>query len=222
MLRLGYNTNGFNCHSLESALEVISSLGSEGVAISLDNYILNPWNSDLNTELDLVERRLNQYSLSCDIETGAGFLLNPRHKHEPTLISKDAEGRKTRLKFLKKALIIAGRLNGEALSFWSGKKQDTVDDRTAWKWLISGCRELSNDAEKFNVPLAFEPEPGMFIENPSEFHQSWRQRLSRRHWTETAAELNSRSRVEKPGFGNHHSVRPSCSMNQKAGLSGIN
>jgi sugar phosphate isomerase/epimerase len=116
-----------------------------------------------------VERSLNQYSLSCVIETGARFLLNPRHKHEPTLISNDAEGRKTRLNFLKRALNIASRLNAEALSFWSGKKQDTVDDRTAWKWLISGCRELSNYAEKFKVPLAFEPEPGMFIENLSQF-----------------------------------------------------
>jgi hypothetical protein len=42
MFRLGYNTNGFNCHSLESALEVISGLGYQGVAITLDNYILNP------------------------------------------------------------------------------------------------------------------------------------------------------------------------------------
>jgi len=42
MLRLAYNTNGFNCHSLESALEVIAGLGYRGVAITLDNYILNP------------------------------------------------------------------------------------------------------------------------------------------------------------------------------------
>ena len=171
MFRLGYNTNGFNCHSLESALEVISSLGYQGVAITLDNYILNPWNPDLNPALDLVERSLNRYSLACVIETGARFLLNPRHKHEPTLISNDAEGRKTRLNFLKKAMDIAGRLNAEALSFWSGKKQDAVDDRTAWKWLISGCREISNYAEKFRIPLAFEPEPGMFIENLSQFQK---------------------------------------------------
>ena len=90
MFRLGYNTNGFNCHSLESALEIISNLGYEGVAITLDNYILNPWNSDLNTVLDVVERNLNRYSLACVIETGARFLLNPQHKHEPALISNDA------------------------------------------------------------------------------------------------------------------------------------
>ena len=171
MLRLGYNTNGFNCHSLESALDVISGLGYDGVAITLDNYILNPWNSDLNQGLDLVKRILNRCSLACVIETGARFLLNPLHKHEPTLISNDAEGRRTRLNFLKKALVIADRLDAEALSFWSGKKQNTVDDPTAWKWLISGCRELSKDAERFNVPLAFEPEPGMFIEDLSQFQK---------------------------------------------------
>ena len=65
-------------------------LGYQGVAITLDNYILNPWNSDLNSALDLVERSLNRYSLACVIETGARFLLNPQHKHEPTLISNDA------------------------------------------------------------------------------------------------------------------------------------
>ena len=132
MLRLGYNTNGFNCHSLESALEIISGLGYTGVAITLDNYILNPWNPDLSKNLVQVEKILKTYSLACVIETGARFLLNPRQKHEPTLISNDSDGRRTRLNFLKKALDIAGRLNAEALSFWSGKKQKAVEDRNAW------------------------------------------------------------------------------------------
>lgn len=171
MLRLGYNTNGFNCHSLESALEVIADLGYDGVAITLDNYILNPWNSELNQTLDHVKRILNRNSLACVIETGARFLLNSRHKHEPTLITDNTEGRTARLNFLKKAMVIADRLNAEALSFWSGKKKETVDDQAAWKWLISGCQELSKEAEGFNVPLAFEPEPGMFIENLSQFQK---------------------------------------------------
>ena len=169
MLRLGYNTNGFNCHSLESTLEIIADLGYKGVAITLDNYTLNPWRSDLSKNLDLVGSILNKYSLACVIETGARFLLNPRQKHEPTLISIDANGRKTRLNFLKKALDIAGRLNAEALSFWSGIKQNPVEDRNAWRWLISGCRDLALYAEKYEIPLAFEPEPGMFIEDLSQY-----------------------------------------------------
>ena len=52
-------------------------LGYQGVAITLDNYILNPWNSNLNSALDFVERSLNRYSLACVIETGARFVAQP-------------------------------------------------------------------------------------------------------------------------------------------------
>lgn len=171
MFRLGYNTNGFNCHSLESALEIISSLGYRGVAITLDNYILNPWNSDLAENLDRAGRILEKNSLACVIETGARFLLDPLQKHEPTLISNDSDGRKARLHFLKSALDIADSLDAEALSFWSGKKQDSADGSDAWRWLVSGCRDLADYAEKYEIPLAFEPEPGMFIENLSQYQE---------------------------------------------------
>jgi sugar phosphate isomerase/epimerase len=171
MLRLGYNTNGFNCHSLDSALEIISATGYQGVAITLDNYILNPWDPDLNRKLEHTAENLKKYSLSCVIETGSRFLLNPWKKHDPTLISRDTEGRKKRLDFLKKALEIADSLNAEALSFWSGRKHNRVEDSKAWEWLIAGCRELSNAAEKYALPLAFEPEPGMFVENLSQYRR---------------------------------------------------
>jgi L-ribulose-5-phosphate 3-epimerase len=165
MLRLGYNTNGFSCHSLDSALEIIAGLGYRGVAITLDNYILNPADSDLDRQLELTKTILKKNSLACEIETGARFLLDPWHKHEPTLISADAIGRKVRLDFLKRALDIAARLDGQALSFWSGIRQEGVTETDAWDWLVTGCRELSEYAGQYGIPLAFEPEPGMFIEN---------------------------------------------------------
>jgi sugar phosphate isomerase/epimerase len=170
-MRLGYNTNGFTCHTLESSLEIISKFGYVGVAITLDNYILNPMDPELDKKLDAVKAILNKYSLACVIETGARFLLNPWHKHEPTLISPSLDGRKARLEFLKKALNIAVKLDAEALSFWSGKKHSDVDDNRAWEWLISGCRELAKYAEEYAIPLAFEPEPGMFLENLSQYQK---------------------------------------------------
>ncbi|UCH22662.1 MAG: sugar phosphate isomerase/epimerase [Deltaproteobacteria bacterium] len=177
MLRLGYNTNGFACHTLESSLQIISKLGYAGVAITLDNYILNPMDPDLEKKLVTVKELLNRYSLSCVIETGARFLLNPWHKHEPTLISSSADARKARLEFLKRALYVAAKLDAESLSFWSGKKQCDKDDNRAWEWLISGCQELSNFAEEYSIPLAFEPEPGMFLENLLQY-QKLRKRVN--------------------------------------------
>jgi sugar phosphate isomerase/epimerase len=171
MLRLGYNTNGFNCHALEAALEIIAGLGYRGVAITLDNYILNPVTVDLDRQLEQTRAILQKNSLACVIETGARFLLDPWRKHEPTLISSDAAGRKIRLDFLKNALDIAARLDGQALSFWSGVKDGDVRKTDAWEWLVAGCRELSEYAGQYGTPLAFEPEPGMFVENLTQYQK---------------------------------------------------
>jgi len=80
-----------------------------GVAITLDNYILNPRASDLDRQLERNLPVLEKNSLTCVVETGARFLLNPWRKHEPTLISVEANGRKVRLNFLKRAVDIAHR-----------------------------------------------------------------------------------------------------------------
>ena len=171
MLRLGYNTNGFNCHALEAALEIIAGLGYRGAAITLDNYILNPRASDLDRQLERTLTVLEKNSLTCVVETGARFLLNPWSKHEPTLISAEADSRKVRLDFLKRAVDIAARLGGQALSFWSGIRHAEVEDAAAWDWLAAGCRELAEYAGPLGVPLAFEPEPGMFIENLTQYRK---------------------------------------------------
>jgi L-ribulose-5-phosphate 3-epimerase len=181
MLRLGYNTNGFNCHSLESALDIIADLGYRGVAITLDNYILNPYDPDLDRKLDNTKATLKKKSLACVIETGARFLLDPRRKHEPTLITADKAGRQIRLDFLKHALDIAARLEAGALSFWSGIRPCAVTEAEAWDWLTAGCRQLLEYSAQYNIPLAFEPEPGMFIENLSQYRKL-KQHLDHNLW----------------------------------------
>jgi len=181
LLRLGYNTNGFNCHSLEAALDIISELGYRGVAITLDHYALNPRDPDLDRLLDDTQARLEKNSLACVIETGARFLLDPRRKHEPTLISADPDGRQIRLDFLQRALDIAARLEAEALSFWSGIRPDGVSENEAWQWLVAGCRRLLDYDAKYGIPLAFEPEPGMFIENLAQY-QTLSQQLDHSLW----------------------------------------
>lgn len=105
------------------------------------------------------------------VETGARFLLNPWRKHEPTLISADAAGRKVRLDFLKHALDITARIDGRALSFWLGIRHGGVMKADAWDWLVTGCRELSEYAGRYGIPLAFESEPGMFIENLTQYQK---------------------------------------------------
>lgn len=168
---LGYNTNGFCHHRLEDAIKIIAGLGYECIAITLDHSVLNPFDHGLPGRLEETRLLLEGYGLRSVIETGARFLLDPWKKHSPTLISQDRDGRRMRRDFLKRAIDIAAFLDAGCVSFWSGKKEAEVESARAWEWLVSACRELSDYGRDKGVFLAFEPEPGMYVEDMTQFQQ---------------------------------------------------
>jgi L-ribulose-5-phosphate 3-epimerase len=164
---LGYNTNGLAHHRLEDALAILGELGYQSVALTLDHHALDPFDPHLARQLGTVRALLTQYRLRCVVETGARFLLDPRHKHQPTLLSAPPEAER-RLDFLRRAVDIAADLGADAVSFWSGTPRD-IDEATAWARLRDGCRRLCDHAVTRNVRLAFEPEPGMLVDTMNRF-----------------------------------------------------
>jgi sugar phosphate isomerase/epimerase len=179
---LGYNTNGFAHHRLEDALSILAELGYQSVALTLDYHALNPYAADLPELLAAVKGLLHQHGMRSVVETGARFLLDPRRKHQPTLLSAEAADRARRLDFLRRAVDVAAGLGSDAVSFWSGAACDGAPDATLMGRLVEGCRELCAYADGRQVRLAFEPEPGMFLDTMARF-----------------AEL--RERVNHPRFG---------------------
>jgi sugar phosphate isomerase/epimerase len=165
----GYNTNGFGHHRLDDALRILAELGYSSVAITLDQHALNPYDPELPRQLPAVRELLERLGLRSVIETGARFLLDPRHKHQPTLISAEAEQREVRLDFLRRAVDIAHELGADAVSFWSGAALDDAPDAVLMDRLVESCRRLRDYADKREVRLAFEPEPGMFIDTMTRF-----------------------------------------------------
>src|SRR5216683_2531924 len=112
---IGYNTNGFAHHRLEDALNILADLGYGSVAITLDHHALNPFDPELTAQLDRVAAILEKRNLRCVIESGARFLLDPRHKHQPTLLSQEKNESDRRFQFLKLALDLAAQLNADAV-----------------------------------------------------------------------------------------------------------
>jgi len=165
-LSFGYNTNGFAHHKLEDALEVIADCGYRGVALTLDNYHCNPFTAE-PADLARLRQLMEKLQLRVVIETGARYLLNAQRKHHPTLIS--TEGRQIRLEFLRRAVDIANELHAECMSFWSGEPEPGVPEHQAWDWLVTGCTQLGEHAKRRGVQLAFEPEPGMLVDDMSKF-----------------------------------------------------
>ena len=112
-MRLGYNTNGFAHHRLEDALTILADLGYESVALTLDHFVLNPFQPELAWRVERTRRLLERLRLHCVVETGARFLLDPRRKHQPTLISPTPDERQKRLDFLCAAVVMAHDLGAD-------------------------------------------------------------------------------------------------------------
>jgi len=161
---LGYNTNGLAHHDLGDAIALLPEIGYRGVAITLDHGALNPYVERTDSQLDSVAELLTGHNLFCVIETGARFLLDPRTKHEPTLVTADSAGRARRVDFLCRAIDIAARLNAGCVSLWSGVVRDGAGDRQAFSRLVGGLTTVLDHAGRQGVVLALEPEPGMLVD----------------------------------------------------------
>ena len=163
-LRFAYNTNGTANHRLDDAIGLIADAGYAGVALTLDHHHLDPMADGWQARTAALGRRLRTLGLGCVIETGARYLLDPRQKHEPTLLSPTEEGRAGRVAFLQRATEIGAMLGAEAMSFWAGVPQPGVRRVDAAAWLEQGVSEVLAHAQALAVAAALEPEPGMLVE----------------------------------------------------------
>ena len=163
-LRFAFNTNGAANHRLDDALTLIAEAGYDGVALTLDIHHLDPFDPDFLLNTRHVAARLRALNLGVVVETGARFLLDPRNKHEPTLLSAAPEGRARRVEFLTRALTVVAECGGEAMSFWAGVPKPGVTPDQARGWLLDGVEEVVRRAEAMGVVAALEPEPGMLVE----------------------------------------------------------
>lgn len=170
-LRFAYNTNGAANHRLNDALALISDAGYQGVALTLDHHHFDPLAPELSPRAEKLATQLAKLEIGCVIETGARYLLDPRAKHEPTLISPEPEGRAVRVDFLRRAIDTAAICGAEAVSFWSGVPRSGVTHEQAWSYLEEGLVQVVEYAELRGVTAALEPEPGMLVETIADYRR---------------------------------------------------
>lgn len=168
---LGYNTNGMAHHDPVQAIGLLAEIGYRSVALTLDHHCLNPYGPGLSDQLASVVEALDRHRLRNVVETGARFLLDPRVKHEPTLVSPDAERRSLRIDFLCRAIDLARQLGSDCVSFWSGILRDGAAAERAFERLVGALQPVLDHADRRNVAIGFEPEPGMFIDSMRRFDE---------------------------------------------------
>lgn len=189
---VAYNTNGLAHHRLEDALRLLADLGYEGVALTPDVAHL-----DLATtserDWEAVRRLLESLKLRVVVETGARYVLDPRRKHWPNLLSRDDAAAERRLAWYRRSLRLAQVLGAELVSLWSGAAEDETTAGSGgdkartelhWSRLVERLHRVLDDAAAAGVAVAFEPEPGMFVDSLASYAEL-RRRLARAELTTT-------------------------------------
>jgi L-ribulose-5-phosphate 3-epimerase len=185
----GYNTNGLVHHELFDAVELLAEIGYRGVAITIDHNALPPYGEHTSQRIVRLRRLLERLDMRSVIETGARFLLDPRQKHEPTLLSAS---RRRRIDFYKYAVDCAAQLGSDCVSLWSGALgagpffggkthladrplAENMDPSSsaaqAMDRLVEGLGEVVDYAARHDVLVGFEPEPGMLVDSMQAFEE---------------------------------------------------
>jgi L-ribulose-5-phosphate 3-epimerase len=169
---LGYNTNGFAHHRLSDAIDMIADAGYGGIALTPDVHHLDPLADGWEERAHEIYLQLRSHKLRCVVETGARFILDPQRKHQPTLLDPDPARRNQRSAFLERCIALAADFDSEpVVSFWSGTAPDGADRKKTLQLLADECNALADTAAEAGVKLAFEPEPGMFIDTLAKYSE---------------------------------------------------
>ena len=163
-MKAGYSTNSFGDVNPLDALSLLCEQGYASLAITPDRNILNPYEKTFASEVRVWQHALAKAQMRCVVETGARHLLDLKRKHHPTLLSDAQDDCNRRIEFLRRAIELAGELNADCVSLWSGAVCSDADETLLWRKLTDGVGEVLDHASRCGVVLGFEPEPGMFID----------------------------------------------------------
>ena len=162
---LGYGTNGFGDHPLHRALDVLDDVGYDAVAVTLGFPHLDPFaplaRDDVAALRNHLLRMRGGAGAAVVVETGTRYLLDPLHKHRPTLVDRDAT---LRMRYLERAIEIAADLDARCVSFFSGILPGDAAPADGWARLRDRIPALVEYAGERGVRLSLEPEPGMLVE----------------------------------------------------------
>lgn len=172
----GFNTNGLAHHTLRDSIFLLAEIGYAGIAVTLDHDLLERCGTEFfwRTEPKQIRGWIEEAGLrESVVETGARFLLDPRRKHSPNLLDPDPEKRRLRRAYYFRAVELAEALGSPCVSLWSGAADpaENASTKTLFSRLGEELRILTDHAGERNVRIAFEPEPGMFVETVRQFEE---------------------------------------------------
>ncbi len=177
---LAFSTNAYTRSPLIDALRDIRAAGFDGVEILADAPHAYPRSIDatlvrsVRTALD--ETGLAVSNINCNCSFGYWKDAPPEPYFEPSLISPNERHRADRIQMIVKALEFAHDVGARNISITSGRCLGGMPPDRAAVTFVESIKPILEQAERLNVDVGIECEPGLFVEYVAELRE-WIDRL---------------------------------------------
>ena len=164
-MKIGFSSNAYTRKSLTYAIKSISDIGYDGVEIVLDiPHAFLPLSESRfqNLQKCLEKCEIKVTNLNANTVAGWYDTQTDVEKFEPSLSNENEKLRRWRISYTKKAIYLASKLNSSSISITSGVSNNL--HKNTLKNFQQSVEELASYAEKMNIKLAIEYEPGLLIE----------------------------------------------------------
>ena len=165
-MKLSFSTNAYRNYTIEDSIRSISSVGYTAIELMCDVPHAFP---PLSTEkINSIKKTLHENQM--EISNLNGFMMCAVGDfHHPSWIEKNPNERNTRIQHTKYCLELAKEFGVKTVSTEPGGPLLGLSEKEGLELFYDGLNEVIDVAEKNRVKLLIEPEPGLLIENSSQF-----------------------------------------------------
>lgn len=180
-MRFAYSSNAYMRYSIVEAIERVAGLGYAGIELMAD--VPHAWPESTTVD-DIAAIRRAIASASLSISNVNAFMMNAVQDFwHPSWIEPDPNYRRRRVDHTKRALTMARQLDARSITTEpGGPLEQAMTRQWAMDVFVEGLSEALESAEQQEVLLLVEPEPGMLVENATQF-------------------LELAERIDSPAFG---------------------
>jgi len=179
-MKLAFSTNAFTRFRLVEAIRLIHSAGFSGVEILAD--VPHAYPESANDDLTYAVRKvldetgLAVSNINCNCTFGYWKDAPPEPYFEPSLISPNPRHREDRRRLILKAMEFGRSVGATNLSITSGRCLGGMPPDKAAGQFAESIKPILDRAEKLDLNIGVECEPGLFIEFVEEL-KDWIERL---------------------------------------------
>ena len=166
-MKFAFSSNAFLHCTLLETIEVLADIGYQGIEIMADvphAYPPHLTGEDIRQIIKLLDRR------HIEISNVNAFMHNADgDTYHPSWIEKDPAERARRVEYTLRCIDLAEKLGAPHISTEPGGPLDGISREEGFSYFLDGLRAVEGSARAKGIKILIEPEPGLLVENSSEF-----------------------------------------------------